>query len=62
LTEIAASLPEWLAELQRNAPELIQVLLPPQQQMIGDRIYEVMFLADGDGLPLEFIRLQGERA
>lgn len=62
LTEITASLPEWLAELQQTAPEPILVLLPPQQQMIGDRLYEVMFLADGDGLPLEFIRLQGERA
>lgn len=62
LTEITASLPEWLAELQQSALEPIRVLLPPQQQMIGDRIYEVMFLADGDGLPLEFIRLQGARA
>jgi hypothetical protein len=27
------------------------------QQMIGDRVYEVMFIADSDGLPLEFIRI-----
>jgi hypothetical protein len=25
--------------------------------MIGDRVYEVAFIADGDGLPLEFIRV-----
>lgn len=59
LTELTESLPQWLANLQAVATEPIAVLLPPQQQMIGDRIYEVMFLADPDGLPLEFIRLQG---
>ncbi|ANV87746.1 VOC family protein [Picosynechococcus sp. PCC 7117] len=62
LTEITPDLATWLADLQQNAPEPITVLLKPQQQMIGDRIYEVMFLADADGLPLEFIRYQGERA
>jgi hypothetical protein len=25
--------------------------------MIGDRIYEVAFIADTDGLPLEFLRV-----
>ena len=62
LTELAESLPQWLETLQAAATEPIAVLLPPQQQMIGDRIYEVMFLADPDGLPLEFIRLQGTRS
>lgn len=62
LTGMAQNLPDWLAELKNQAPEPIKVLLEPQQQMIGDRIYEVMFIADCDGLPLEFIRLQGERA
>lgn len=37
----------------------LKVLLEPQQQIIGDRIYEVAFLADADGLPLEFIRVLG---
>jgi hypothetical protein len=37
----------------------LKVLLEPEQQMIGDRIYEVAFIADADGLPLEFICLQG---
>lgn len=62
LTDITDDLGTWLATIQQNAPEPIKVLLPPQQQMIGDRIYEVMFLADTDGLPLEFIRLQATRA
>ena len=25
--------------------------------MIGDRVYEVVFIADTDGLPVEFIKL-----
>jgi hypothetical protein len=35
----------------------LKILLEPCQQMIGDRVYEVMFLADTDGLPLEFLRI-----
>ena len=62
LTEIAESLPDWFAKIQKQAPEPLKVLLEPQQQMIGDRVYEVMFLADADGLPLEFIRLQSQRS
>ncbi len=62
LTDITESLPSWLETLQKSASEPLTILLQPQQQMIGDRIYEVMFLADPDGLPLEFIRLQGEQA
>ena len=31
-------------------------LLEPTQQAIGDRVYEVAFIADTDGLPLELIR------
>jgi hypothetical protein len=27
--------------------------------MIGQTIYEVAFIADADGLPLEFIRVMG---
>jgi hypothetical protein len=38
---------------------MLRVLLEPQQQIIGDRVYEVAFLADADGLPLEFIRVLG---
>jgi hypothetical protein len=35
----------------------LKILLEPCQQMIGDRVYEVLFLADSDDLPLEFIRV-----
>jgi catechol 2,3-dioxygenase-like lactoylglutathione lyase family enzyme len=68
LTEATDDLPTWLEHLKdrvaaeadatgRLAP--LKVLLPPQQQMIGDRVYEVAFIADSDGLPLEFIRVMG---
>ncbi len=67
LTKITDSLPNWLKNLQQkfdsataNNPEQVQplkILLSPTQQMIGDRVYEVTFIADSDGLPLEFIRL-----
>jgi catechol 2,3-dioxygenase-like lactoylglutathione lyase family enzyme len=58
-------LTDWLAGFrmrhddrasQGTLPPLT-VLLAPEQQAIGDHIYEVLFLADPDGLPLEFIRL-----
>ncbi|MGB3493560.1 MAG: VOC family protein [Elainellaceae cyanobacterium] len=40
----------------------LKILLKPTQQMIGDRVYEVAFIADADGLPLELIRLLGKRS
>ena len=67
LTNLTTDLSNWLKDLQtKNAiaskenPELSQplkILLEPEQQMIGDSIYEVAFIADTDGLPLEFIRV-----
>lgn len=62
LTDLTPDLPTWLQALQtafNQAEELdpLKVLLEPCQQMIGDRVYEVLFLADSDGLPLEFIRV-----
>jgi catechol 2,3-dioxygenase-like lactoylglutathione lyase family enzyme len=60
LTGAIADLPDWLTALEQKfeAAEMspLKVLLPPQQQQIGQNIYEVAFLADADGLPLEFIR------
>lgn len=66
LTEITPDLPNYLKNLQnrlaaaaKSQPEQfqpLQVLLEPMQQQIGDRILEVAFIADTDGLPLEFIR------
>jgi catechol 2,3-dioxygenase-like lactoylglutathione lyase family enzyme len=62
LTDLTPDLLTWLQSLQArfNQSEQLDpltVLLEPCQQMIGDRVYEVLFLADSDGLPLEFIRV-----
>lgn len=67
LTEVVDSLPNWLESLEmrfakahESDPDgvmLLQLLLPPTQQMIGNRVYEVAFIADADGLPLEFLRM-----
>lgn len=66
LTDQVDSLPHWLAERRQafagggqDTRDQLQVLLAPQQQIIGDRLYEVTFIADADGLPLEFLRLLG---
>ncbi len=59
LTDRTESLPTWIDTLRKKAQQSggsLSVLLEPQQQQIGDDIYEVAFLADTDGLPLEFIR------
>ncbi len=67
ITNVAADLPSWLIALKERFFEALQsqpeqyqplkVLLEPTQQQIGDRVYEVAFIADTDGLPLEFIRV-----
>ena len=67
ITDVAAELHSWLTALkerftsaQKTQPDQYQplkVLLEPTQQQIGDRVYEVAFIADADGLPLEFIRV-----
>lgn len=59
LSDRTPSLHQWLSALQNKATQAgnaISVLLEPQQQQIGDELYEVAFLADTDGLPLEFLR------
>jgi len=61
LSEITYDLDHWLTNLSSRLatiPELepLKILLQPTQQQIGDRILEVAFIADADGLPLEFIR------
>jgi catechol 2,3-dioxygenase-like lactoylglutathione lyase family enzyme len=68
ISKYAENLPIWLNKLEEKFnhqveinPDLIQplkILLPPEQQMIGDKIYEVAFIADIDGLPLELIYLK----
>ncbi|NBO30342.1 MAG: VOC family protein [Cyanobacteria bacterium WB6_1B_304] len=70
LTPQAIDLTTWLRSLQlkfehSNFNSIYQrgfptVLLTPRQQMIGGHIYEVAFIADADGLPIEFIRLWGK--
>ncbi len=67
LTDTTADLPSWLTSLKESFAEAsganpnqlqpLKVLLEPTQQTIGDRVYEVAFIADTDGLPLEFIRV-----
>jgi catechol 2,3-dioxygenase-like lactoylglutathione lyase family enzyme len=67
LTNQVSDLISWLNHLKNQfdqaiieQPNLLQplnILLEPMQQMIGDQVYEVMFIADSDGLPLEFIRI-----
>jgi catechol 2,3-dioxygenase-like lactoylglutathione lyase family enzyme len=59
LTDVTANLTTWLGELtttlqSANLPAP-SVLLAPAQQSIGDKVYEVAFIADPDRLPLEFI-------
>jgi catechol 2,3-dioxygenase-like lactoylglutathione lyase family enzyme len=56
LTGQIADLDDWLAGLQSKLDGDLTVLLPPQQQQIGPRVYEVAFIADQDGMPIEFLR------
>jgi len=68
LSDRTNDLPQWLTDLKAQFETTSQesgqvapltVLLEPQQQMIGDRVYEVAFIADADGLPIEFLRPMG---
>ncbi|NJN75089.1 MAG: VOC family protein [Synechococcaceae cyanobacterium RL_1_2] len=65
LTPQVPNLPQWLeglgqkfeqARSQNRMLPPLKILLQPEQQRIGDRVYEVAFIADPDGLPLEFLR------
>jgi len=70
LTTTTTDLSSWLTPLQEKFAQVSQefpdqfdpltVLLLPTQQMIGHHVYEVAFIADPDGLPLEFIRIMGK--
>ncbi|MGK7954470.1 MAG: VOC family protein [Crocosphaera sp.] len=71
LSDRISDLTTWLKALETQLRELSQedpsqfspltILLEPQQQMIGETVYEVAFIADGDGLPLEFIRVMSSQ-
>jgi catechol 2,3-dioxygenase-like lactoylglutathione lyase family enzyme len=56
LTGQVDDLADWLVALQAKFDPPLTVLLEPTQQMIGMRVYEVAFVADRDGMPLEFLR------
>ncbi|PPJ64436.1 VOC family protein [Cuspidothrix issatschenkoi] len=61
LTQITPDLPTWLENLKIRLGTVaglppLKILLEPTQQQIGDNLLEVAFIADFDGLPLEFIR------
>jgi len=75
LTDITENLPDWLDAIAQSfeqdvatsaanteSSQVLKILLKPTQQIIGDRVYEVAFIADADGLPLELIRLVGQRS
>ncbi|MBF2046572.1 MAG: VOC family protein [Leptolyngbya sp. IPPAS B-1204] len=66
LTDQVDDLPAWLEQLKAQFQQAAQtsasvqplkVLLEPTQQMIGNHVYEVAFISDTDGLPLEFLRM-----
>jgi catechol 2,3-dioxygenase-like lactoylglutathione lyase family enzyme len=60
LTSQTQDLSDWLEGLRsrlRDQNQTLKVLLEPTQQRIGDRVYEVAFIADTDGLPIEFLRI-----
>jgi catechol 2,3-dioxygenase-like lactoylglutathione lyase family enzyme len=66
VTAEAASLPDWVSGFQQRLAAVdlpdAPLLLPPGQQQIGPHIYEVAFLADPDGLPIELLRWQASLA
>ncbi len=67
MSKYTSDLPTWInqlktkfkqqAEINPDTIQPLKILLPPEQQMIANHVYEVAFIADIDGLPLEFIRL-----
>jgi catechol 2,3-dioxygenase-like lactoylglutathione lyase family enzyme len=56
LTAQINDLSDWLNDLKTKFDHNLTVLLEPTQQMIGPRVYEVAFIADADGMPIEFLR------
>ena len=60
ISQLTDNLSAWLEKLKTNFDEAkipLKILLEPTQQQIGDRIYQVAFIADLDGLAIEFICL-----
>ncbi len=58
VSDQSETLPDWIEALQNRLSEqsqALKILLEPTQQMIGTSVYEVAFIADADGLPIEFL-------
>ncbi|OIP77961.1 MAG: glyoxalase [Oscillatoriales cyanobacterium CG2_30_44_21] len=51
------NLEQFLQELVNKVGKL-KLLLSPRSQAIGDRTYQVSFIADPDGLPIELIEIK----
>jgi catechol 2,3-dioxygenase-like lactoylglutathione lyase family enzyme len=49
------SLEDFLQDLVNKLGK-VKLLLPPREQTIGDRTYQVAFVADPDGLPIELMQ------
>ncbi len=57
--ESEEDLASWLTVLKQRLLDQeisLKILLSPRRQIICDRIYNVTFIADTDGLPLEFLQ------
>ncbi|KAG7367777.1 glyoxalase/bleomycin resistance protein/dioxygenase [Nitzschia inconspicua] len=56
------SLSEWIQQLNQRSVEMfgktLRIALKPQQQIIGNSVYELAFIYDADGALLELIRKQ----
>lgn len=58
VSDRSETLPDWIETLKQKLSEqsqTLKILLEPTQQMIGASVYEVAFIADTDGLPIEFL-------
>ncbi|NJK41608.1 MAG: VOC family protein [Acaryochloridaceae cyanobacterium SU_2_1] len=55
---LADWLADWRLQLARQSL-ILKVLLYPTVQIIGSQIYQVAFVADADGLPLELLHHLG---
>ncbi|MEN9206883.1 MAG: VOC family protein [Gloeomargarita sp. GMQP_bins_120] len=55
LSLLVPDVAQCLADLAQRLGETPTVLLPPTEQTIGSRRYQVAFIQDADGLPIELM-------
>ncbi len=55
-----ADVEEFLAQLSQKLPEPVPILLAPRVQMIGQHHYQIAFIQDYDGLPIELMAVLGD--